>query len=160
MPSETKADRAARSRTNLASAEAKIFIAMVRGARGDSRVLANVTAAHDSLGLPSSWMRERMAGRIRVKPVDLEILERLLSIAKTGSVEAVDRKSHREEASLEVSKYRNAIGKMCRSCAPDPKAGETEQLCPDSVCPLRSVSPLRLSEKAWGPPIVGKDWGR
>jgi hypothetical protein len=101
-----------------------------------------------------------MAGRIRIKPVDLEILERLLSIAKTGSVEAADRKSNREEASLEVAKYRNAIGKMCRSCAPDPKRGETEQLCPDSVCPLRSVSPLRLSDKAWGPPIVGKDWGR
>lgn len=160
MASETKADRAERVRHNLTTAEAKIFVAMVRGARGDSRVLTNVTNAHDTLGLPASWMRERMAGRIRIKPVDLEILERLLSIAKTGSVEAADRKKNREEASLEVAKYRNAIGKMCRSCAPDPKRGETEQFCPDSVCPLRSVSPLRLSEKAWGPPIVGKDWGR
>lgn len=160
MASETKTDRAERVRHNLATAEAKIFKAMVQSARGDSRVLTNVTTAHDTLGLPASWMRERMAGRIRIKPVDLEILERLLSIAKTGSIEAADRKKNREEASLEVAKYRNAIGKMCRTCAPDPKRGETEQLCPDSVCPLRSVSPLRLSEKAWGAPIVGKDWGR
>ena len=54
MASETKADRAERVRHNLTTAEAKIFVAMVRGARGDSRVLTNVTNAHDTLGLPAS----------------------------------------------------------------------------------------------------------
>jgi len=156
---ESKADRDERIRRNLAVAEGKIFLEMVRTARGNSRVLTNVTAAHESLGLPASWMRERMAGRIRVKPVDLEILERLLSVAKSGKMEG-GRTPPGDTANLELVKYRAAIGKFCRGCAPEPENDRDEQLCPDSICPLRSVSPLALSPKAYGSPVVGKDWGR
>ena len=60
MAYESKADRDERIRRNLAVAEGKIFLEMVRTARGNSRVLTNVTAAHESLGLPASWMRERI----------------------------------------------------------------------------------------------------
>ena len=76
-------DRDEKSKTNLARPEAKIFYAMVKEARGNKRALAGVSVAQDELGLPTSWLRERVAGRIRVKPVDLEVLQRLINIAKS-----------------------------------------------------------------------------
>ena len=158
MGYEAKAERDERIKKNLSIAEAKIFFEMVRTARGNSRVLVNVTAAHEALGLPASWMRERMAGRIRVKPVDLEILERLVSVAKSDNIPTGSGTS--EVSSVELVKYRAAVGKFCRGCAPEPKSSRDEQLCPDGQCPLRPVSPLSLSPRAYGSPIVGKDWGR
>lgn len=158
MATESKVERERRIRVNLATAEGKIFVEVVRRARGDSRALGGVAYAHDRLGLPTSWMRERMAGRIRVKPLDLVILDQLISIAKSAHPGAEPRDTHPRDRA-EVAEYRRAVGKFCRGCAREPDDG-SEQLCPDSECALRPVSPLQLDPRGYGAMIVGKDWGR
>jgi hypothetical protein len=160
MVQESKTDRLERMRVNLQTPQSKIFTQMVRTARGDSRALAGVAYAHERLGLPASWLRERMAGRIRVKPLDIEILDRLIDIAKS-TPNGVALNIERDPAqSAEVGEYRRAVAKMCRECAPPPDTGKDQQ-CPDGQCPLRPVSPLQLHPRAHrNPPIVGKDWAR
>lgn len=160
MPSESKSDREQRIRVNLQTPESKIFTQMVRRARGDSRALAGVAYAHERLGLPASWMRERMAGRIRVKPLDIEILDRVIDIAKSTPNGITLTNDRAPIESAEVGEYRRAVAKFCRECAPAPTSNEDQQ-CPDGQCPLRPVSPLQLHPRAHrNPPTVGKDWGR
>lgn len=159
MPSESKSERHGRIRINLQTPESKIFTQLVRQARGDARALAGVAYAHERLGLPISWMRERMAGRIRIKPLDIEILDRVIDIAKS-TPNGVTISSDAPSQSAEVGEYRRAVAKMCRECAPAPKRDDDQQ-CPDGQCPLRPVSPLQLHPRAHrNPPIVGRDWGR
>jgi hypothetical protein len=160
MVQESKADRLERMRVNLQSPQSKIFTQMVRTARGDSRALAGVAYAHERLGLPASWLRERMAGRIRVKPLDIEILDRVIDIAKSTPNGVALNIERDPTQSAEVGEYRRAVAKMCRECAPAPAKGDDQQ-CPDGQCPLRPVSPLELHPRAHrNPPIVGKDWAR
>jgi hypothetical protein len=166
MASEAKSDRDVRIKKNLALAEAKIFVEMVKAARGNSRVLAGVASAHDELGLPISWMRERMAGRIRIKPLDLETLKKVVDAAKatpqSRSAKIEGSRSRTIDASnVELAEHRRVVAKFCRECAPSPEEPGDEQFCPDGVCPLRPISPLTLAKNAKrGLPIVGKDWGR
>jgi hypothetical protein len=166
MASEPKSDRDARVKKNLALAEAKIFVEMVKAARGHSRVLAGVASAHDELGLPISWMRERMAGRIRIKPLDLETLKKVIDAAKatpqsrSAKIES-SRSRGLDGSNVELAEHRRVIAKFCRECAPSPEEPGDEQFCPDGVCPLRPISPLTLAKNAKrGLPIVGRDWGR
>lgn len=158
MGNEAKDERDRRIKVNLATAEGKIFVAIVKRARGDARALSSVAYAHDRLGLPISWMRERMAGRIRVKPLDLVIVEQLIAIAKSSEPGATPRDTHPKDRA-EVAEYRRSVAKFCRGCAPEREDG-SEQLCPDSECALRSVSPLQLDQRGYGAMIVGKDWSR
>ena len=158
MGNEAKDERDRRIKVNLATAEGKIFVAIVKRARGDARALSSVAYAHDRLGLPISWMRERMAGRIRVKPLDLIIVEQLIAIAKSSEPGATPRDTHPKDRA-EVAEYRRSVAKFCRGCAPEREDG-SEQLCPDSECALRSVSPLQLDPRGYGAMIVGKDWSR
>lgn len=161
MVQESKADRLERMRVNLQSPQSKIFTQMVRTARGDSRALAGVAYAHERLGLPASWLRERMAGRIRIKPLDIEILDRLIDIAKSTPNGVVLTMESAPNQSAEVAEYRRAVAKMCRECAPAADRQHDDQQCPDGQCPLRPVSPLQLHPRAHrNPPIVGKDWSR
>lgn len=166
MVSETKSDRDVRIKRNLALAEAKIFVEMVKAARGNSRVLAGVAVAHDELGLPISWMRERMAGRIRIKPLDLETLKKVIDAAKatpqSRSLKVEGSRSRTLDGSnVELAEHRRVIAKFCRECAPSPEEPGDEQFCPDGVCPLRPISPLTLAKNAKRDlPIVGRDWGR
>jgi hypothetical protein len=166
MVSETKSDRDIRIKRNLALAEAKIFVEMVKAARGNSRVLAGVAVAHDELGLPISWMRERMAGRIRIKPLDLETLKKVIDAAKatpqSRSLKIEGSRSRVSDGSnVELAEHRRVIAKFCRECAPSPEEPGDEQFCPDGVCPLRPISPLTLAKNAKRDlPIVGRDWGR
>ena len=159
MPTESQSERHDRIRANLQTPESKIFTQLVRQARGDSRALAGVAYAHERLGLPMSWMRERMAGRIRIKPLDIEILHRVIDIAKSTPHGIALTPEHVAQ-SAEVGEYRRAVSKMCRECAPAAR-GNDDQQCPDGQCPLRPVSPLQLHPRALkNPPIVGKDWSR
>jgi|TARA_R110000868_G_scaffold183070_1_gene424245 hypothetical protein len=166
MVSETKSDRDVRIKRNLGLAEAKIFVEMVKAARGNSRVLAGVAVAHDELGLPISWMRERMAGRIRIKPLDLETLKKVIDAAKatpqSRSLKVEGSRSRTLDGSnVELAEHRRVIAKFCRECAPSPDEPGDEQFCPDGVCPLRPISPLTLAKNAKRDlPIVGRDWGR
>jgi hypothetical protein len=166
MVSETKSDRDVRIKRNLALAEAKIFVEMVKAARGNSRVLAGVASAHDELGLPISWMRERMAGRIRIKPLDLETLKKVVDAAQatpqSRSAKIEGSRSRTVDASnVELAEHRRVVAKFCRECAPSSEEPGDEQFCPDGVCPLRPISPLTLAKNAKrGLPIVGRDWGR
>jgi hypothetical protein len=166
MVSETKSDRDVRIKRNLGLAEAKIFVEMVKAARGNSRVLAGVAVAHDELGLPISWMRERMAGRIRIKPLDLETLKKVIDAAKatpqSRSLKVEGSRSRTLDGSnVELAEHRRVIAKFCRECAPSPDEPGDEQFCPDGVCPLRPISPLTLATNAKRAlPIVGRDWGR
>lgn len=166
MVSETKSDRDVRIKRNLGLAEAKIFVEMVKAARGNSRVLAGVAIAHDELGLPISWMRERMAGRIRIKPLDLETLKKVIDAAKatpqSRSLKVEGSRSRTLDGSnVELAEHRRVIAKFCRECAPSPDEPGDEQFCPDGVCPLRPISPLTLAKNAKRDlPIVGRDWGR
>lgn len=156
-------ERDAKAKINLARPEAKIFYAMVKEARGKRRALAGVSVAQDELGLPTSWLRERVAGRIRVKPVDLEILQRLIGIAKTRVYhsgltieEAQARRRENAKPSAELAEYRQAVRKMCRECVGcDGREKDEELECPDGSCPLRPISPLKLSAK---PIVVGETW--
>lgn len=150
MAQPDRSDREARSTANLTTPEARIFVEMVRRARGDSRALAGVAVAHESLGLPTSWLRERMAGRIRVKAGDLEILQRLIEYAQTNFaaprvVVYVPDKS--EGASAELRMFRVSVRKMCRECVgADSDSAAKEIGCPDRQCPLREVSPLSIAK--------------
>lgn len=156
-------ERDAKAKINLARPEAKIFYAMVKEARGNRRALAGVSVAQDELGLPTSWLRERVAGRIRIKPIDLEILQRLIGIAKSRNYHAglsvTDAKERRKEhpkTSAELAEYRQAVRKMCRECVGCDGRDKDEELeCPDGSCPLRPISPLKLSAK---PIVVGETW--
>jgi len=156
-------ERDAKAKINLARPEAKIFYAMVKEARGTRRALSGVSVAQDELGLPTSWLRERVAGRIRVKPVDLEILQRLIGIAKSrvyhaglNVEEAQARRRENAKPSAELAEYRQAVRKMCRECVGcDGREKDEDLECPDGSCPLRPISPLKLSGK---PIIVGETW--
>jgi hypothetical protein len=156
-------DRDEKSKSNLARPEAKIFYAMVKEARGNKRALAGVSVAQDELGLPTSWLRERVAGRIRVKPVDLEVLQRLINIAKSRVYhsgitveEATARRRENAKPSAELAEYRRAVRRMCRECVGCDGRDKDEDLeCPDGSCPLRPISPLKLSAK---PIVVGETW--
>lgn len=166
MGYEAKSERDVRIKKNLALAEAKIFVEMVRAARGDSRVLAGVAAAHDELGLPISWMRERMAGRIRIKPLDLETLKKVIGAAQATPQSRIattegGRSLKPDVWNVELAEHRRVVAKFCRECAPSPKKPGDDQFCPDGVCPLRPISPLSLAKDAKRRlPIVGRDWGR
>ena len=149
MVQPDRLDRDQRSAANLTTPEAKIFVEMVRRARGDARALSGVAFAHETLGLPTSWMRERMAGRIRVKAGDLEILQRLVEVAQSnpyhGGKTVIIAPEKSEAASAELRMFRVAVRKMCRECV----GGDTDEAakeigCPDRACPLRDVSPLSL----------------
>jgi hypothetical protein len=151
MGNDAKEDRDRRSAANLQLPEAKIFVEVVRRARGDARALSGVQVAHDALGLPSSWMRERMAGRIRVKAVDLEILDRLLGIAKAnpyhGTKSSTPTVKKEDSLNEELRMYRVAVRRMCRECVGgDDDADAVAIGCPDGRCPLRRVSPLPMSK--------------
>jgi hypothetical protein len=156
-------DRDEKSKSNLARPEAKIFYAMVKEARGNKRALAGVSVAQDELGLPTSWLRERVAGRIRVKPVDLEVLQRLINIAKSRVYhsgitpeEATARRRENAKPSAELAEYRRAVRRMCRECVGCDGRDKDEDLeCPDGSGPLRPISPLKLSAK---PIVIGETW--
>jgi hypothetical protein len=146
--------RVERRRENLALPETKIFIEMVRQARGDKRGLFGIAYSLAHLGLPDSWMRERVTGRIRVKASDVEILKQVLLLAG-------DQPRPGHAVNPELVAFRKAVSKMCRECAPEPERRGAEPLCPEGLCPLRPVSPLQLSPRATkARPIVGKDWSR
>lgn len=159
MVQPNRLDRDQRSAANLTTPEAKIFVEMVRRARGDSRALSGVAYAHESLGLPTSWMRERVAGRIRVKAGDLEILERLIEVAQSNpyhgfrpSTPPVERS---DGSSAELRMFRVAVRKMCRECVDADTDEAAKRIgCPDRRCPLRDVSPLSLCSN----PIEHPDW--
>jgi hypothetical protein len=148
MVQPDRTDRDQRSAANLTTPEAKIFVEMVRRARGDSRALSGVAYAHESLGLPTSWMRERMAGRIRVKAGDLEILERLIEVAQSNPYHGktvIIAPERSGATSAELRMFRVSVRKMCRECV----GADTDEAakvigCPDRQCPLRDVSPLSL----------------
>jgi len=161
MGYEAKVERDKRIKANLALPEAKIFVEMVRRARGDSKALSGVAAAVDALGLPPSWMRERMAGRIRIKSADLEILGRLVDIARSNPYHvakstATPARTSIEGSSDELRVYRNAVRRFCRQCVGADREDKNEDLrCPDAGCPLRGVSPLQLDDR---PILVGETW--
>lgn len=143
---------------NLATPEGKIFRAMVAKGRNGSRSLSGVTRAQEALGLPSSWLRERFAGRIRIRPSDLEVLKRLIEEAqgqpfKSGPV--LSPQPDRRE-NYEAVTYRRAVRRMCRECVgAESSEPDSDLECPDASCPLRPISPLRLSEK---PIRIGETW--
>ena len=146
----TTEDRERRIAANLDTPNGKIFVEMVRIARGDSNALSGVSAAHDALGLPSSWMRERVAGRIRVKSGDLETLKRLVDIAKSNPYrpsQGSEPRQQRDPAlNVELRQHRIAVRKMCRECIGADNDDEADRIgCPDGRCPLRAVSPVRMS---------------
>lgn len=143
-----------RRQENLALPETKIFVALVKQARGEKRGLFGIAYALAHLGLPDSWVRERVTGRIRVRASDIEILKEVLVVA-------ADQPRPGRAVNPELVAFRTAVARMCRECAPDPKKQGEPQLCPEGLCPLRTVSPLQLSPKATRDrPIVGKDWGK
>lgn len=159
MVQPNRLDRDQRSAANLTTPEAKIFVEMVRRARGDSRALSGVAYAHESLGLPTSWMRERVAGRIRVKAGDLEILQRLIEVAQSnpyhGGKTIIVAPERSGEASAELRMFRVAVRKMCRECVDADTDEAAKRIgCPDRRCPLRDVSPLSLCAN----PIEHPDW--
>ena len=159
MVQPNRLGRDQRSAANLTTPEAKIFVEMVRRARGDSRALSGVAYAHESLGLPTSWMRERVAGRIRVKAGDLEILARLIEVARSnpyhGGKMIVVVPERSDELSAELRMFRGAVRKMCRECVDADTDEAAKQIgCPDRRCPLRDVSPLSLCSN----PIQPGDW--
>lgn len=84
------------------------------------------------------WMRERYFGGVVPKPEDTEWV-RLKAMGTTGITGG---------ASQELRIYRYAIEEMCRVCTGG-ATNEEPALCPDGLCPLRSVSPLELSPTAW-----------
>ena len=140
---------------NLATPEGKIFQAMVLKARDGSRSLSGVTRAQEALGLPSSWLRERYAGRIRIRSSDLEVLKRLIEEAKGQPFRSgpVDDSPPERKINYEAVTYRRAVRRFCRECVGAEAAESDRDLeCPDASCPLRPISPLRLSEK---PIIIG-----
>lgn len=146
--------RVERRRENLALPETKIFVEIVKRARGDKRGLFGIAYALAHLGLPDSWMRERVTGRIRVRASDIEILKEVLEVAG-------DQPRPGRAVNPELVAFRKAVARMCHECAPEPAHKRNEQMCPDGMCALRPVSPLQLSPKASKHrPIVGKDWGK
>ena len=151
MSTDGKRGRADKIKSNLATPEGKIFVEVVRRARGDSRALAGVAVAHEILGLPTSWMRERVNGRIRVKAIDLEILDRLVDVAKSTPYhrkleEQFSPARGDKTTSEELRLYRLSVRKMCRECVGGESDEEAQEIgCPDGRCPLRRVSPLPMS---------------
>jgi hypothetical protein len=92
-----------------------------------------------------------MAGRIRVKAVDLEILDRLLGIAKAnpyhGTKSSTPTVKKEDSLNEELRMYRVAVRRMCRECVGgDDDADAVAIGCPDGRCPLRRVSPLPMSK--------------
>ena len=105
--------------------------------------------------MPSSWLRERYAGRIRIRSSDLEVLKRLIEEAKGQPFRSgpVDDSPPERKINYEAVTYRRAVRRFCRECVGAEAAESDRDLeCPDASCPLRPISPLRLSEK---PIIIG-----
>jgi cob(I)alamin adenosyltransferase len=104
-------------------------------------------------------MRERVAGRIRVKAGDLEILQRLIEVAQSnpyhGGKTIIVAPERSEQSSAELRMFRVAVRRMCRECVDADTDEAAKQIgCPDRQCPLRDVSPLSMCSN----PIQPGDW--
>lgn len=91
--------------------------------------------AHDH-GRTIHWMRERYYGGTNPRPEDIAWVH----------LKAVGENAIGLPVFNDLDRHRAAVSQFCRVCV-SADDGE-EPLCPDSLCPLRSVSPLPLASTA------------
>ena len=83
-----------------------------------------------------SWAKERYYGGILAKNEDI-------AWARLGAIE----NEVSADVATAVSRLSSCVSKMCYQCvAADPRRAQNA-VCPDSLCPLRPVSPIQLTRK-------------
>jgi hypothetical protein len=84
----------------------------------------------------TSWAKERYYGGILAKDEDI-------AWARLGAIE----NEVASDVASAVSQLSACVSKMCYQCVGAELAREGKSICPDGQCPLRPVSPIKLTIK-------------